>query len=225
MNFTCVRCNKTFVSRDPFRKYCSRECFWKSRHPHTQEIKDKIRRSNLGKTRSAETCKRVSESHMGLIPWNKGKKLSTEHRINISKSRIGMVLSKSHCEHIRIGLLNGKPRIFSKKMLEKMRLDNTGDKNPYWRGGITPLLIQIRQSPRMVEWRKQVFRRDEYKDFYSGCKGNVVAHHVISFKSLIKKYNITTLEQSQACEGLWDVNNGITMLKASHVFYHSIWGK
>lgn len=219
-------CHKVFVSNRSSRKYCSQSCYRKApRKPHSDGTKLKIRNSNLGLKRSPETCKRNGESHVGLPVWSKGVKFTKEHRDNISKSKVGITLSQSHREHISIGLINGAPHVFSTASLEKMRIENTGDKNPNWKGGKTPLLIKIRQSPRMAEWRNAVFRRDNYRDFYSGCGGNIVAHHIIPFKKLVKEYNITTFEQSQTCEGLWDVDNGMTMLKSSHVFYHSLWGK
>jgi very-short-patch-repair endonuclease len=41
---------------------------------HTKKSKQKIRNSNKGQKRSDATRKRISESHIGQLPWNKGKK-------------------------------------------------------------------------------------------------------------------------------------------------------
>jgi hypothetical protein len=30
---------------------------------------------------------------------------------------------------------------------------------------------------------------------------------------------------AEKCEELWDINNGVTMLKKSHKAYHNMWGK
>ena len=45
-----------------------------------------------GKHKSEETKQRLSESHKGIIPWNKGKKtgpLSKEHKQNLSDANKG----------------------------------------------------------------------------------------------------------------------------------------
>lgn len=51
----------------------------------SQETKDKIRESNTpgqftGQEHTSEAKKKMSDSHMGKIPWNKGKKMSDEYR-------------------------------------------------------------------------------------------------------------------------------------------------
>jgi hypothetical protein len=55
--------------------------------------------------------------------------------------------------------------------------------------------------------------------------GNLNAHHIKPLATIIEEYRITTLEQAMACEELWDVSNGITMLEVNHILYHAITGK
>jgi 5-methylcytosine-specific restriction endonuclease McrA len=93
------------------------------------------------------------------------------------------------------------------------------------KGGITPLYSKIRSSKRMQKWRRDVFIRDGFKDWFSGCGGDLESHHIISFTYLLRKYNIKTLKEAEKCEELWDINNGVTMLKKSHKAYHNMWGK
>lgn len=73
----------------------------------TQETIEKIRKSNIGKKRPAETCKRISESKKGRIPWNKGKKniYSEETLKKISEKKKGQIppnkgkkMSKEKCK-------------------------------------------------------------------------------------------------------------------------------
>ena len=59
----------------------------------TEEIRDKMRNSHLGK-------KLPEELKQKLIESRKGKKLSEEHRKKISESRKGMKFSPEHCKHI-----------------------------------------------------------------------------------------------------------------------------
>jgi hypothetical protein len=114
------------------------------------------------------------------------------------------------------------------KISEKLRCKYTGEKSHMWKGGITPLYKSIRDCSKMADWRNAVFKKDNYKDRASGCspttKNKLEAHHIIPFHTLLKKYNITSLEQAIKCEYLWDINNGVTMLHHSHVAYHNMWG-
>jgi tRNA uridine 5-carbamoylmethylation protein Kti12 len=52
-----------------------------------------------GKT-SDETRKRLSESHMGQIAWNKGKKMSEEQKLKLSNAKKGKKLSEIHRQRI-----------------------------------------------------------------------------------------------------------------------------
>jgi hypothetical protein len=56
--------------------------FFLGRH-HSPESKQKISNALKGKTLSIETRKKLSETHKGCIPWNKGKKLPAEYRQKI----------------------------------------------------------------------------------------------------------------------------------------------
>lgn len=103
-------------------------------------------------------------------------------------------------------------------------LTRRGENCPSWKGGATPIARALRMCAKMKEWRDAVFQRDEYKDWYSGCKGDLEAHHIIRVSYLIQKYHITSIEDAEACPELWDVNNGITLLKTSHKFIHDCWG-
>jgi len=104
-----------------------------------------------------------------------------------------------------------------------------GSNNNAWNDGITPLYTQIRNNPKMDEWKQAVFKRDNYCDWFSGCKSSrnnkLEAHHIFHFAKLLVKYNIKTLEDALNCKPLWDINNGVTMLKSTHQAYHNMYGK
>jgi hypothetical protein len=100
----------------------------------------------------------------------------------------------------------------------------SGENSHKWKGGISPLVMIIRGSVKMKDWKDAIFKRDGYKDYLSGCKGDIVAHHINPFAKIIEQYKITTLEEALNCDALWDINNGITMLRSSHLAYHNMWG-
>ena len=99
----------------------------------------------------------------GHIPWNKGIKLSDEHRDNLSKSHKG----NRH----------------TKETKQKMSLSRSGDKNINWKGGITPKVEKVRKSIEYRLWREAVFARDNWTCQMCGKRGNRIlnAHHIKSF--------------------------------------------
>jgi hypothetical protein len=95
-----------------------------------------------------------------------------------------------------------------------------------WEGFITPLYLKIRASQQYDTWRRAVFERDDFRDWFSGIKGNgnLNAHHVVPFAEILKQYNIQTFEEALKCEALWNISNGVTMIDTNHASYHAVWG-
>ena len=84
----------------------------------SQETKNKIRNSHLGKPRSEETKKKISIAH-------KGKKLSQEHRDNASKSLKGRIFSEEHRNKISKAL---KGKKHTQEQIEANRKGHLGQK-------------------------------------------------------------------------------------------------
>lgn len=104
----------------------------------------------------------------------------------------------------------GKPKNEAYKEFCRNR---TGDKNPSWKGGITPENTKIRNSLEFRAWREAVFLRDKHT--CQDCddkseKGKTVylhAHHLKSF--------------SEYVELRFEINNGITLCKKCHYKRHT----
>jgi hypothetical protein len=107
---------------------------------------------------------------------------------------------------------------------EYRSLTQRRENSPAWKGGITPVARALRMCLKMKEWRDAVFKRDDYRDWFSGCHGQLEAHHIVPLSKLIREYHITTIEDAEKCDALWDTNNGITLLISSHKFIHDCWG-
>jgi Bacteriophage Lambda NinG protein len=58
-----------------------------------------------------------------------------------------------------------------------------GERNPNWKGGVTPRNTMLRRSPQYVDWRNAVFARDNYTCCLCGDArgGNLHAHHIRSW--------------------------------------------
>lgn len=209
----------------------------KKRKPMSEETKRKIGNANKGRYPNMDTRKNMSNSH-------KGKKQSKETINKVVESRKGYKHSEETKRKISIALKNSdKAKLSIKKAIEFARLKNMGsipwnrgkntgfipktafkkgqfslDKHPNWKGGITPLNKNIRNSKDYSNWRKAIFERDNYTCQECGKVGGYLeAHHSPkSFAQIIKENNIKTFEQALECKELWDINNGITLCLDCH---------
>jgi 5-methylcytosine-specific restriction endonuclease McrA len=75
----------------------------------------------------------------------------------------------------------------------------------------------IKTNRRYLEWRSDVFKRDNYHCSKCGKKGYLEAHHIIPFSIILKEFNIKNLDQALKCKELWDIGNGITLCSSCHV--------
>ena len=142
----------------------------------------------LGKTRSKETNRKISEANTGHIAWNKGLE----------------------CPQF------------------------SGENNPRWKGGITPLYEKIRKLPEYKEWRTSIYERDNYTCQECGSQesGTLNAHHIKPFEDILQDFlqeydqfspyeDIDTLVRlAMKYEPFWDVSIGITYCEKCHVKKH-----
>ena len=118
-----------------------------------------------------------------------GKKHSDETKEKISETRKlriknGLIDTSRKKRPFMTGKNNPANR---PEVREKIRQSKLGNKNPNWKGGISPINVLIRQSPEMKLWRKAVFERDNYACVWCGARngdGKAVvlnADHIKSF--------------------------------------------
>ena len=188
---------------------------------------------NKGKQPSEKTKQKISETLKGNIPWNKGKydiySEETKQKMSeIARGRIpwnkGIICSQIS-EALKGHLMSEETR---RKLIEshkghigwskgKICPSLSGENNGNWKGGITPLSHQIRYNFKYRQWRSDVFTRDDFTCQECGSKENKLnTHHIVSFNSIIQKYEITNLEEALNCEELWSINNGITLCEDCH---------
>lgn len=171
-------------------------------------------------------------------PWNKGKKnaqrCSDETRKKMRDNNLGKnnpFYGKHHTEETKkINSIKHKKENLSEKTILKMSSSKKGKssklkgipgprgKNSYhWKGGITDLSFQIRNSDKYSRWRTSIFERDSYTCQECGQMGGKLnAHHKKKFAAILHDNNIQTFETAFLCNELWNFDNGITLCKICH---------
>lgn len=116
-----------------------------------------------GKSRERHVIESMRKSNLG-------SKHTEEHRRKISNSNLGKKMSEEARSKLSKSK-NGVPQFHQR-----------GDKNVNWKGGVSPEHARIRKSAEMCEWKRNVFKRDNYTCQDCGQKsGNIRAHHVKQF--------------------------------------------
>jgi len=204
----------------------------------SNETKEKIRQSRLGKKASEETKKKMSErmkgnkNLLGYIPSEetrkkiseagKGRKQSEYNIQRIKETWTGRKHTEESKNKMRLSKLGKKMKLCSLETRTKLSLGQRGEKGSNWKGGLTVLSYSIRNSFKMRQWRSDVFTRDDYTcqecGIRSGNGKTVVlnADHINSFASIISRNNIKNTEEAYVCEELWNINNGRTLCIDCH---------
>lgn len=138
---------------------------------------------------------------------------------------------KRHCEYcnetfetIPALIRPGKIMCCSTKCMGKWKsLHRRGEKSLMWKGGITPIAKAIRHSDKYLNWRSQVFIRDNFTCRKCGDKtsGNFHAHHIKSFSKITEEVKrhlplFGLYDGAMLYAPLWDINNGLTLCKKCH---------
>jgi hypothetical protein len=173
-------------------------------------------------------CSSISKKGVVLphMVGNKNPSFRLSVRKKISRALTGKKLSKEHVISLRNGWIKRREHGFgvhSLKTREKMLIHaKRGKDNWKWRGGITPLYLQIRHLPEYKEWIKNIFKRDNWTCILCGINGTTInADHIEKFSDIISKYNIKSVEDALKCQILWDISNGRTLCVPCHKKRHS----
>lgn len=183
---------------------------------------------NKGVPQKEETKEKIRKKMKGCIPWNKkpptlcscGKQLSRHHYKMCRDCYLKILpdkMRKLNCGKIR-----------SKET--RLKMSNApkchGEYHRSWKGGVTPLMKKIRKSPKCKNWKKEVFKKNNYICLKCNLRGgNKNAHHIKGFAKIIEENNITTFKQALNCQELWSVDNGITFCDKCHKTFHRIYGE
>lgn len=119
----------------------------------------KIKRKSPPKF-TEEHRKKISESckNRGVGRWLEKIKISKESREKARQKLLGRKFSedwKRKISESKKGDKNAMKR-------PEVRIKISGEKSPLWKGGIAPKNLTIRKSFEMREWRRMIFKRDNY---------------------------------------------------------------
>lgn len=123
----------------------------------------------------------------------KGHKVPEEIRKKMSKAKIGFIPwnKGKKCPEV------------SKRLLGKPNKNWVKEKNPNWKGGISPKDKLLRQSIESKEWRRKIFERDNFTCQVCRQVGIYLeAHHIKSW--------------AEYPELRFDLDNGITLCIECH---------
>lgn len=105
------------------------------------------------------------------------------------------------CGCVRVEMMQQKK--YSAEELRRRSESRKGEKNPQWKGGVTPKHRAIRTSKEYKNWRTAVFVRDDYSCQGCGTRGgHLHAHHLKAF--------------SLFPELIFEVSNGQTLCVPCH---------
>ena len=112
---------------------------------------------------TTEHRRKLSEAHKG----KKYKPMSEQGKKNMGEARKG----KYHTEESKRKMSKAAGgREFSSVHRKRLSEARKGDKNPSWKGGITPTNQLIRTSLEYKLWRESVFKRDNYTCIWCGAR-------------------------------------------------------
>lgn len=171
--------------------------------------------------------------------WNKGQKMpqfsGSNHpnwcgasvcpQCGGKKSRARHVKTCRECSRARMSKImrgnnNGEGQIFTPERRKRLSDLKKGEKNPFWKGGVSSLRVKIYNLPERKQWRLNIFKRDEYSCQFPFClkkTSYLEAHHIVRFSEIVERNKITSVELAAKCRELWDEDNGITLCEDCHL--------
>jgi hypothetical protein len=174
---------------------------------------------NIKKGRVSNKKGKTWEEFYGVERTKELKKKIKESGCNIRKGDKNPFYGKHHTKE---NIEKDRKKKLGKKISEETRRNMVksairGEKNHLWKGGITKLNYQIRNSREYLIWKNKVFERDKYtcQDCKrSGCY--IECHHKKLFSKILEENKIKTFNESLKCKELWDINKGITLCLKCH---------
>lgn len=219
----CLICQKDFYVRPCWKdvsKYCSIECSYISRKgrkaynkgiPMKGETKQKMRK--LSKERdSIKYIREYYKNNPRIMLEETKRKIGKANKIALK----GRILSKETREKISESLKGiGKGKNMSYET--KLKISQSKQKENNFIPFKQSMIRRIRATNKYLEWRSNIFKRDNYHCQNCGKEGYLEAHHIVPFSYLISIFNIRSIDETIRNKALWDEGNGITYCRECHI--------
>lgn len=144
---------------------------------------------------------------MGVISDLTRKKMGDSHRgKHYHSQEFKDKLAKRNRSQVIINKI--KEKLTGRKWSQELRNKLSAENSHLWKGGITPINKQIRNSLKYKLWRKSVFERDNYTCLWckahtgSGKRVELQADHIKPFATFV--------------ELRFSLNNGRTLCRPCH---------
>lgn len=233
VEINCINCGRTFKIKDYLlnkQKLCSRKCFFEYARKNYNGIGNPF----YGKKHSQETRDRISRANIGNIAWNKGKEhiavkgnknpakrwevrkklreriITSEMRRAISDRLKGKSKSDEHKKKISATLTGRKNPEHSRRLLGKPQPWHRGENNNFWKGGLSKINGEIKNSIEFKGFIRKVYYRDNYSCLKCKKCGKLNVHHLKNF--------------SQYPQLRMIVSNGKTLCLECHRLFHKKYG-
>lgn len=197
---------------------------------------------NKGKHHSEETKLKISLANQGKpCPW-KGKKregmsgenapMFGKHHTDETREKLRtMKLGNKNC--LGRKLSNETKKKISKARMGKCNPSRIGEKNNWWKGGITKLERMIRNSTEAKQWKQSIFEKNNFTCQICGIRGGYLhAHHIKRFANITQEFlseykqfspiddKYVLVRLATTYKPFWDIENGITYCKQCHKELH-----
>ena len=177
---------------------------------HKEKVIKNLCRSYSGFTNSRQKALKTTQSN------RIGSNHSSETKRKIRDSAIGRIISEETKQKIskaQQGLRVGIKHHYYGKCREEM----TGEKNYNWSGGTSSTMRMWRRSSKYKEWRSACYKRDNFSCQLCGNKNvKLNVDHIKPFAIIIKRHNVSSLEEFYNCKELWSLDNGRTLCISCH---------
>lgn len=180
---------------------------WKGGLPNCLECKKQLSRydAKLCKYHSDRSEIRIEKHRQSLT----GYKHTEETKLKMSKNNTRANLGKTFSEEWKKKIRENHKGMTGKKHSEATLAKIRGENSSSWKGGITPINLKIRTSLEYKEWRKAVFKRDDYRCYDCGAKSGEAEKRVVLHADHILPFAYFPRLR-------FDVNNGRTLCSNCH---------
>ena len=199
----CHYCHKSLVKKK-WRKFCSSSCaskFGWNTNP--------MRLSLSGRFKKGHSPFPIPEAT---------RKIAAKKMVATRRSRDNYIKSKETIEKGRMSLKRRYATGLTPWNKGKIWIERRGANNNRWKGGITPLIRQIRNCLEYRQWRSDVVTKDGWRCIFCGSNERLeVDHYPKTFSSIFDEYKISSMEEAINCTELWNINNGRTLCHKCHL--------